>query len=81
MLEINPVVHLINNVDLEEKLCKALSLAGTKIKNYFFLTLAFLYVYMHLFIQFLLFTSYLKARSYSFSTCAKFSEKLTFLTP
>ena len=32
MLEINPVLHSINNVDLEEKVCDALSLTGTKIK-------------------------------------------------
>ena len=32
MLEINLVPHSINNVDLEEKVCEALSLTGTKIK-------------------------------------------------
>ena len=30
MLEINPVPHSINNIDFEEKVCKALSLTGTK---------------------------------------------------
>ena len=32
MLEINPVPHSINNVDLEEKVCEVLSLTGTKVK-------------------------------------------------
>ena len=32
ILEINPVPYLINNADLEEKVCKALSLTGTKVK-------------------------------------------------
>ena len=32
MLEINLVPHSINNVDLEEKVCEALSLTGTKVK-------------------------------------------------
>ena len=32
MLDINPVSHSKNNVDLEEKVCKALSLTGTKVK-------------------------------------------------
>ena len=32
MLVINPVPHSINNVDLEEKVCEALSLTGTKFK-------------------------------------------------
>ena len=32
MLEINPVPHSINNVDLEEKVCEALSLTGTEVK-------------------------------------------------
>ena len=32
MLEINPVPLSINNDDLEEKVCKALSLSGTKVK-------------------------------------------------
>ena len=30
MLEINPVPHSINNADLEEKVCEALPLTGTK---------------------------------------------------
>ena len=32
MLVINPVPHSINNVDFEEKVFKALSLTGTKVK-------------------------------------------------
>ena len=32
ILKINPVPYLINNADLEEKVCKALSLTGTKVK-------------------------------------------------
>ena len=32
MLEIIPVPHSINNVDLEEKVSEALSLIGTKVK-------------------------------------------------
>ena len=32
MLEINPVPLSINNVDLEGKVCEALSLTGTKVK-------------------------------------------------
>ena len=32
MLEIDPVPHSINNVDLEEKVCEALPLTGTKVK-------------------------------------------------
>ena len=32
MLEINPVPHSMNNVDLEEKVCESLSLTGTKVK-------------------------------------------------
>ena len=32
MLEINPVPHPVNNVDLEEKVCKTLSLTGTKVR-------------------------------------------------
>ena len=32
MLVINPVPNSINNVDFEEKVCKALSLTGTKVK-------------------------------------------------
>ena len=31
MLEINSVSHSVNNVDLEEKICEALSLTGTKV--------------------------------------------------
>ena len=31
MLEINPVHHSINNVDLEEKVCVVLFLTGTKV--------------------------------------------------
>ena len=32
ILEINPDPHSINNVDFEEKVCKALSFTGTKVK-------------------------------------------------
>ena len=32
MVEVNPVLHSINNVDLEEKVCEVLSLTGTKVK-------------------------------------------------
>ena len=32
MLVINPVPNSISNVDFEEKVCKALSLTGTKVK-------------------------------------------------
>lgn len=32
MLEINLIPHSINNANLEEKVCKALSLTGTKVK-------------------------------------------------
>ena len=32
ILEINPVRHAMNNVDLEEKVCEALPLTGTKVK-------------------------------------------------
>ena len=32
MLEINPVPHSINNVELEELVCETLSLTGTKVK-------------------------------------------------
>ena len=32
MLEINPIPHSINNDDLEENVCEALSLSGTKVK-------------------------------------------------
>ena len=32
ILEINPVLHSMNNVDLKEKVCKALSLTGLKVK-------------------------------------------------
>ena len=32
MLEINPVPHSVNNADLEEKGCEALSLTGTEVK-------------------------------------------------
>ena len=31
MLEVNPIPHSINNVDLEVKVCKALPLTGTKV--------------------------------------------------
>ena len=33
MMKINPVPHSINNVDLEEKVCEALPLTGTKVKQ------------------------------------------------
>ena len=33
MLEIDPVPHSINNVDLDEKVCETLSLIGTKAKT------------------------------------------------
>ena len=33
MLEINPVLHSINNVDLQEKICKDLFLTDTKVKT------------------------------------------------
>ena len=32
MLDINPVPHPINNVALEDKVCKTLSLTGTKVR-------------------------------------------------
>ena len=32
MLDINSVPHSVNNVDLEEKVCKVLSFTGTKVK-------------------------------------------------
>ena len=32
MLEMNPVPHSISNIDLEEKVCEALPLTGTKVK-------------------------------------------------
>ena len=31
MLEINPVPYSINNIDLEENVCKVVSLTGTKV--------------------------------------------------
>ena len=33
MLEINPILHSINNADLPEKACEALSLTGTKVER------------------------------------------------
>ena len=33
MLEINPVPYSINNIDLEEKFCKVVSLTGTKVMS------------------------------------------------
>ena len=33
MLELNPIPHSINNFDLEEKVCEALSFTGTKLSR------------------------------------------------
>ena len=33
MLEINPVLHSINSVDLEERVCKTLPLTGAKVNS------------------------------------------------